>query len=264
MTNETLNETIFYVQDGEIIKSTYREYLNEFGQDLTTSPRGIADRLHTREVKEQLMKHITTGVEIWESEYNELDEEDQANYSYNGETVKEWQMWSWGVGGNNPYHCGPDFDNEEDAELYYYDRSEWYVREKNWDAPQYFSTIEEAEEDIIQMMADEEGINLEVAASIYRKQQIVKQRRAEINAEITRKHNIEKAERNARVQPEADGITIDEQFKKDVANIATLTGKEKNDYCAKIMKELLSRNGKGFIESDFWQVFRILKARVEK
>lgn len=264
MTQEKLNQTIFYVQNGEIQKDTYRGYLNDFGKDLCTSPRGVADRMHIREVKEYLMKNVETGAEIWESEYKELEEDEQEKYNYLGEDVKEWQIWSWGVNGNNPHYTGPTFDKEEDAELYYYERSEWYVQEKNNNAPIVYNSIEEAEEEIIQSIKDGEGIDFDVAKSIYAKIKKVAVRRAELKAIAAAEYQKRKEEKDAAVPGEAAAIDIDEEFEEGIKAMANMSGKSKSEYADKIFNDLLKRKGIPFIKSDYWKVFRILKTRAEE
>ncbi len=271
MTQEQLNAVVFYIQNGEIVESTYKQYLNEYGQDLTTSPRGVEDRMHIREINkgyEYLNK--TNNKLISEEEYDQLtdeltgDELKEFIKNHSACEVFEYQIWSWGVNGNHPHYTGTSFDNEEDAELYYYERSEWYVSEKNWNAPQYFGSKEEAEADLIQTIADGESIDFKVAQSIYRKAQKVAARRAELKAIAQAEHTKRRAEIKAAVPIEADSIAIDDEFKTGVQEMVSLAGGLKSKHAEKIMAELLSRNGRTAIESDFWQVFRILKARAEK
>jgi hypothetical protein len=120
MTNQQLEATGFICnfEERNIESLTYRSYLNEYGQDLTTSPHGVANRMHTREIK---------------------DDEDN--------TI-EWQIWSWGVNGNHPNYSDISFDNEDEANMYYYEHCEWWISEKNWDAPIFHSTKNDAIEDM--------------------------------------------------------------------------------------------------------------------
>lgn len=242
MTNEQLQTTGYIVVAGEkkIESITYREYINEYGKDETTTPRGIGDRLHTREV------------EVLSNEY-EVDNEDAEP-----EYTTQWQMWSWGAGGNHPSHCGPDFDTEEEAELYYYERSKWYVQEKNWNAPIFWNSKEEAIEDL----ANITGKSIEVM-----ERYINWSEKATAKAKIAEKERqvaweLQKNKLKEAVQAEAALITVDTEFQKDIDIAMTLNGMAKNDFCAKAMTDFLKRNNIEKINSDFWQVFRILKARV--
>jgi len=63
------------------------------------------------------------------------------------------------------------------------------------------------------------------------------------------------------VKMEARTITIDEQFREALLWASEATGNEKSERCASAMKGLLSRNNIELVKSDFWKVFRILKAR---
>lgn len=235
MTREQLNQTVYVVIDGEVDAMTYEDYLNEYGKDETTTPHGIGDRMHIREV-----------------------EDEEGN-------VIEWQFWTWGVGGNHPSYSGISFYNEEDANLYYYERCEWWIAEKNWDAPCWFDSEEEAENDIIEGYASNFGIDKEVAANIRRKEKIVKaikeEKAAAHLAKVAAEYEARKAYLAETVPAEAATITIDQQFVEDLKAITGKNGNEKANRHAAAFKALLQRNGKQKIESDFWQVFRILKQK---
>lgn len=265
MTNEQLNQVGFIVTESGIEEISYKNYLLKYGKDETTTPRGIGDRMHIRERNEGLFKHIDTGAEIWESEYDNLDPDEQDNYKWYGEDTKEWQAWTWGVGGNHPQHCGPDFDNAEDAELYYYDRCEWYVREKNWNAPQFYDTEAEADNCIIEAIAADEDIDIEVAKHIYRKRKIVnairEERRKIRHEQFLKEQKERKTYLSNAVPAEAEIIVIDQQFIDDLKAITGKNGSDKSNKHAAAFKALLQRNNKEKIESDFWQVFRILKQK---
>lgn len=231
MTTQQLEATGFICnfEEKSIEATTYRDYLLGYGQDLTTSPHGIADRMHTREVK---------------------DDE--------GNTI-EWQIWSWGTG-NNPYYIGTSFDNEEDATLYYYERCEWYINEKNWDAPIFHDTKEEAIED----MANSLDKPTEVVVRYLAISAITARKNAEHREKIN-KENAERKEKLAiEVPAEAATIKIDQIFVDGVKLLKNMEGQEKSNSSASMMKSLLQRNNIEKIKSDFWQVFRILKANAEK
>lgn len=233
MTRETLNQKIYVVIDGEVEEMSYQEYLKEYGIDETTTPNGLGDRMHIREVEEG--------------------------------NVIEWQIWSWGTCGNHPRFTGTSFDNAEDAELYYYERCEWYIQEKNWNAPSFFYTEKEAEDHIIHDISDVNRIDLGVAAHIRRKQIIVKKERATREAahraKITAEYEARKAYLATAVPAEAATFVIDEKFIRDLKEAKNLIKQDKNNRHASALKGLIERNGKEKIESDFWQVFRILKAK---
>jgi hypothetical protein len=60
MTTETLNQTgfIFVSYSNSIEELTYRDYLRQYGADETTSPNGVAPRIHVREIKGAVYEHI--------------------------------------------------------------------------------------------------------------------------------------------------------------------------------------------------------------
>ena len=61
---------------------------------------------------------------------------------------------------------------------------------------------------------------------------------------------------------EADSILIDDEFKNAVKWAEEARGYEKSKRMTSAMKGLLERVGKDKIDTDFWQVFRILKSRL--
>lgn len=62
------------------------------------------------------------------------------------------------------------------------------------------------------------------------------------------------------IMQEAKSIVVDEEFISDVAKVFG-SGEEKSKAMASAFKALLQRNNIDKINSDFWQVFRILKSR---
>lgn len=113
MTQETLNKTYYILENDVITPIVYSEYLREYGADETTTPKGVAPRLHVRE----------------------------------NETVDgmQFEVWTWGVGGNNPRREDA-FGTEEEARMYIWDSWEANIQYRNDNAPGYFCTIEELKE----------------------------------------------------------------------------------------------------------------------
>lgn len=216
MTTQQLNETGYIVVDNEVLLTTYRDYLDEYGTDKTTSPRGVESRLHIRE-----------------------KEDNEGNVTY--------ELWTWGVGGNNPRFL-ESFENEEDVVSGIYDARENYVNEKNWDAPIFWDTEKRAIEDLAEKL--EKPIEI---VTRYLSIKAIRDRKAiEHRAAITRQREARKAWLAVEVPKEAATFTIDNEFREAV----------KSASMASAMKGLLERNGKEKIETDFWQVARILKSKV--
>jgi hypothetical protein len=259
MTPEQLNQPgfIFLASELSIEPIIYRDYLREYGQDLTTSPHGVADRIHTREILEGT--YIDDGGNIiWKDDYDNLGADEQDNYKWNGEVVKEWQIWSWGVGGNHPYYTGISFDNEEDAKLYYYERCEWYVQEKNWDAPIWFDNYEESLTEFANSVDKSEDVVKRYMAISH----IAKRKETERRELIIKQNEERKAWLTIEVPKEANSIVVDDEFKVAVKWAEEVAGNEKSNRLISATKALLQRNGKDKINTDFWQVVRILKAKV--
>lgn len=159
------------------------------------------------------------------------------------------------------------FESEEEAEDFCFNRIfEYDFNEPNEDTS-YFYSEKEAEDFIIERLADNLQIDLDVAKHIYRKSKIVfdirKKRDAEHRAKITAEHEARKKWLSVEIPKEAASLTIDEQFKAAVRWADEATGNEKSQRSASALKGLLERNGKAKIDSDFWQVYRILKAQTE-
>jgi len=75
-------------------------------------------------------------------------------------------------------------------------------------------------------------------------------------------YNADRDMLNAAIQSEANSLVIDDEFKAAVNWGNEADGYEKSDRMAIAMKGLLARNNKEKIVTDFWKVFRILKAEV--
>lgn len=229
MTTQELQSTgyIFLAAENSIKEITYRDYLLEYGQDLTTSPHGVADRLHFREVKDD-----------------------------DGNTI-EWQAWTWGVGGNHPAYTGYSFESEEEANLYYYERCEWFINEKNWDAPLFHSTEDEAITDFVNSVDRGEDVIRRYLSISKITAAKAAQRRAQIE-----KENEERRQRLAiEVPKEAATISVDDEFLKDMEAAKIFSSKEKSKQQAQAFSRLLIRQ-KIEIQTDFWQVFRIIKSKI--
>lgn len=82
---------------------------------------------------------------------------------------------------------------------------------------------------------------------------------------MTKRHEEHKAWLAIEVPKEADSITMDQEFKEDIAAAMLLTSKEKSNACQLALTQLLNRSHSMPIRTDFWQVLRILKNKaIEK
>ena len=157
------------------------------------------------------------------------------------------------------------FETEEEALDWIFNRIFTYDFEKasGWANTEYFYGEKEAENAIIERMADNDSIDIDVAKSIFSKMQKVVIRRAELDkihrAKIDKEYQERKAFLAVEIPKEAESITIDQSFKDAVKSAGLLTKDEKSRAMTAALKGLLSRNGKNEIKTDFWQVLRILK-----
>ena len=97
---------VWTIENSEIVTTTIEDLIEDYDwKDETTSPRGCEPRLHIRE---------------------------------------DCEVWSWGIGGNNPYKVAT-FDSNEEADDYRW--SCWIEAFMTEDcAPSFFDSEEEAEE----------------------------------------------------------------------------------------------------------------------
>jgi len=260
LTIERLNEKgyIANTSDMSIEEVVYRDYLRDYGGDETTSPRGVEPRIHIREV--ECNNYLVEGVDF--------DNEDEAFFycqrkGLNQDTIMSnvktmWEVWTWGTGGNNPRKL-TSHPTEEYAEIDLYEHFEYYIQNKNWNAPIFFDTRKEA----IQELADSRGKPFEVIERYinYKEKCEAKAREQVIIEEELRRQaklNVE-----AKVITEAETIVIDDTFIEEAKEARVLPGLEKSQAQSKAFVALINRNGKEKIESDFWKVFRIINAKIK-
>jgi hypothetical protein len=234
MSNEItskFDEKIFIINGSEIEEMTYGEYCREYGADETTSPRGIAPRMHIRD----------------KSEFGATEED----------AIFLFEIWSWGTGGNNPYFTGTSFDNEADADNEIMEIFEYNAMNKNDNAPSYYSTEEEA----VAAWAEMEGVS---TYSVVRFLKVKEYRKAQAKI-AAEKYAEEKVAKNLEEETEANSIVIDEQFANEilVARQLPKSGNEKHNAMNKAMQGLLARLSFGKIKTDYWKVFRIVSGRVK-
>lgn len=114
MTRAQLQATVYLIDENGVYPTTYKDYLREYGADETTTPKGVAPRYHIREKEDE-----------------------------DGNPV--FQIWTWGVGGNNPRYTREQYDNEDDAELALYGYFKLGA-ERNDQHGGFFRTEKEAQE----------------------------------------------------------------------------------------------------------------------
>lgn len=193
--------------------------------------------------------------------HDEEPEQDEAGNWYDANN--EWKVVLKRV--NRSSQFVETFDSEEEAEDFCFDRIFNYDFQNANEDTGYYDSEKEAEEVIVERLSSVLYIDLEVAKNIYRKSKIVfdirQKRDAEHKAKITAEHEARKVWLSVEVPKEAASITIDEDFKAAIKWASEATGNEKSNRMASALKGLLARNGKDKIETDFWQVLRILKSQ---
>lgn len=218
LTFEKLETTGYIVVDRAIEAIRYDDYLIAYGSDETTSPRGVKSRIFMRENE--------GGFEIC----------------------------TWGTGGNNLRVTGEVFETEQEAELCLYEYKEYYVQEKNWDAPCFFYTEDEAIKDLAE--------TLERNFDIVKRAVIISRIRAKREAEQSKEWARIEKERQAIITnlsiEEANAIVIDEVFKSEIIESRKFTSYVKNKMQSSAFTALLQRLNYGKINSDFWKVFKLV------
>ncbi len=215
--------------------------------DETTSPRGVAPRMHIR----------VNGYCDWCVESEGLI---KVGGNIEEEKDCEIELWTWGTSGNYPAFV-QSFETIEEAEeenfrlLYEYDfltddqRSTWYTQD-----------YEEAEIEASEIM--------EISVECFRSYNKHKALANQIKAERTEKARIEREKQGedlkTKIREEANKIVVDEQFKQDVKKVydELQVGENKSKGLSVAFNGLLSRNNIVKITTDYWQVFRIINAKI--
>ena len=110
---ENLNKHGYILNDKNgIEKLTYKEYLESYGADETTTPKGVAPRLFIDGCK------------------------------------GAWGISSWGVRGNNLHQYSAPFKTKKEAKNLLYECFKNYIENYNWDAPRFFWVKKDLYEDL--------------------------------------------------------------------------------------------------------------------
>jgi hypothetical protein len=134
--------TIFYFDFQDKIKSMKLADFIYLSNDETTSPRGVESRLHIRE-----------------------NQDEEGN-------VMTYDVWSWGIRGNNPCFV-ESFETEEEANEYLFECACIDFEKDDQRDTRYFDTIEEAEKEEIESFANNFEVKFDTAKSILRKQKLI-------------------------------------------------------------------------------------------
>lgn len=254
MTTQQLDSIGFVAiaRDKKIKELSYKTYLEDYDNSEI--------RMWIEECEEQ--SYLKDNVTIDEYAFNNLSEEEQDNYIDIGmQPNGKFEIWAQKINRKSE-RCNNlgEFDSEEEAKFKIYEQTEWYINEKNWDAPIFFDTKDEAIADLASYLERKKEVverYIKICEFIEKRDEI--QRIAFYEKEEERKATLAVA-----VLIEASLINIDQIFIDGIKHANTLNRKSKSDYCVSIMKALLQRIDHTVITSDFWQVFRILKSKAEQ
>jgi uncharacterized protein YnzC (UPF0291/DUF896 family) len=148
------------------------------------------------------------------------------------------------------------YNTEEEAQEAFYKGLEWYIDEKNWDAPQFHSTKEEA----IQDFADGKEVSFEVAKRYFTWKEGYQEREKERQAILHKEYIAEKEALKAKMVKEILGLEVDSQLKEDITNARLLKGQEKSKAIGIAFGAYLKRTEKTV--SDFWGAWRLISNAV--
>lgn len=133
--------TCHFVKDGEVHSVSLKQFLNEFVKDETTTPHGVAERLHIRYNYK------------FETAFDEDEEPIKDNETYlteqyicnsNTDVIPPtYEVWTWGFGGNNPKIL-KSFDDINDAEVFILELKEevWKNSSRNYNFD-FFGDLED-------------------------------------------------------------------------------------------------------------------------
>jgi len=206
----------------------------------TTSPVGVMGKLHIRHEDYSCRYGLLNSVKNDESKY---------------------EVWKWESNSKGTFY--EEFETEEEADDYVFDMVYNYDFAKDDQRNTcYYDSEQEAIEALIECIAENWRIGIESAKSYYRRSQIVANERQNRIIAANAKRLAEKREyevkRESGVKEEVSKlIPFCSQFKQQYAAACELTGMEKNNACASIMKQIIEVSGIGKVHY-FWEDFRCL------
>lgn len=171
--SEAQSQNVFYFLNGNIVEESLYEYLREFGNgdDSSSVEENEVTTYHVDGREFERERDAVEHCEENEISVDEITERISTHYSH---IVRYHPNYGRKI------RSSEDFgEDQQAAETAYIKGLEWYVSEKNWDAPQYFDTLEEADQYRQYWAADAMGVDLEVFVSIEKKQKIVDEIREE-------------------------------------------------------------------------------------
>lgn len=137
------NTVWYYNNEGTIESSTYGEFLTEFYNDDTTSPRGIENR-------EQIASVIIEDGDIVEYSLN-----DRNNLTPEEGQELKWAIYSWGSGGRGPAKLISEyFDTEEEAQVRILEGFEYDLQNLSSNSPTPYFSEEEIKADYEELILD--------------------------------------------------------------------------------------------------------------
>lgn len=153
------NEIVYVIIDGKIEEMTYREYLESYWNDETTTPEGVANRTQVRAIILDSDGELANYSRN-EDELNPEDYAEEAEIDEDGDVIKsayipevKYGTFTWrGAHGSGPLKWNRDvYDTEEEA---YGEILKWFEYDhqtKSMNAPNCYYTEDEASATIEEM-----------------------------------------------------------------------------------------------------------------
>lgn len=204
----------------------------------TTSPRGVAPKLHIR----------VNGV------CNTVCGD------YQNEEDCCIEVWTWGVGGNNP-HFIQEFQTISEAEDFLFEKCYDYDFQNECNRSTFYTEdFEEAQKEASEIME----IPLDTYISYSKHKELANQIKAEREEKARVEREKQQEALKLKIRDEANQITVDEEFKNNVKSVYDnlLQGENKSKDLSVAFNALLKRNNIDKITSDYWQVFRIVNSKI--
>jgi len=159
--NEKFERDIYVVRGTDIEEMTYAELLDEVdSEDKQFIQEHNNDEVYSIdcekfETKEEALEYCNDN----EIDVNDIEHTEEHTlfeircYEYQSQRSKA---------------TGYEYASEQEAEIHILQGKEWYKDNKACDVPAYYDTREDAEQYIIECIADENDIDEEVAESVYK------------------------------------------------------------------------------------------------
>lgn len=226
MTTKELDQLGFIFENNRIEEITYRDYLNEYWADETTTPRGVDSRLF-------------------------VDQIDWADDDREYRTI--YQVRTWGPGGSGPHKLVAEYETKDEADIHIYESWERRYQTLSADSPIFYAS----EEDLIQGVASSFNRSVKVIERWLHMKEYLATDANRIARETEKMRQFKREE----IELEAAELTPDALLLDDLMASDDLKGEERSKARAAAQISFLHRVGHFPVRTDFWRVFKIVNKK---